>query len=146
MTISNLNLFATLAMVITCIVGIALNPPELHFHRFNRLQTVGGSLADALRRQSSHADVPDYSIRHVTQDADGTNQYYRFTISRIGSGYRAYIDSVPRLGVPLEQIGVYCDRGRYYIDAGKWSTATDAENAAKNWANTQSSTARIDPV
>lgn len=148
MTIENLNLFAIIAMSLTCIIGIALNPPSFHFGNITHLQTVASSLASELNRQHVPASSggEEYSIRHIAHCADGSNQYYRFTISKGRSGYRAYIDSVPRLGTPLEQLGVHRDGGRYYIDAGKRSSAADAETVAKNWANTQSTSLRIGPI
>lgn len=139
MTIGNLNLFAILAMCLTCAIGIALNPPSLRLGRFPRPQTVASSLASALRGRHAAAarGAEEYSIRHIAR-GDGGNQYFRFTIARVRSGYRAYIDSAPRLGAPLEQLGARCEDGRYYIDAGRRSSAADAEGAAKRWADAQS--------
>ena len=73
--------------------------------------------ADVYKRQAHN--VASYPMRHCTTDANGNSNYYRFTITRAGRSYRAYLDSAPRFNRSWEELGLKKDNNRYYIDAGR---------------------------
>lgn len=143
MTIDNLNLLSVLLMSLTCAISIACNPPAVRMLQLNGLHAAGSSVASLLRSARVNDASREYALRHITQTADGINQYYRFTIKRVRGSYRAYIDSAPQLGQSPDQLGASADGSGFYIDAGRGASAADAERSAKQWANTWSAQRRI---
>lgn len=134
MNIESLNLFASIAMVLTCVIGIVCNPPTFRRLNLAPFRAAAASIHNAAAVSSAH-NVASYPMRHCTTDANGNSNYYRFTITRAGRSYRAYLDSAPRFNRSWEELGLKQDNNRYYIDAGRNSTAEACENAARNWAN-----------
>lgn len=134
MNIESLNLFATIAMVLTCVIGIVRNPPVFHGLNLASVRTSASSVHSTVKAVSAHA-AASYPMRHCTTDANGNSNYYRFTIAQAGRGYRAYLDSAPRFNRSWEELGLKQDGQRYYIDAGRKVTAEACESAARNWAN-----------
>lgn len=139
-TAENLRLFSGICMVACCAIGIATNLPEYDPGRLRGISSAIAAMGNRLKRQS---DFQDYSIRHITRGPDGENRYYRFTISKSGRSYRAYIDSTPHLAMRLDQLGAKFSGGRYYIETGRGASAAQAERAARAWADTQNDALRL---
>ena len=144
MTIESLNLFSGICMVTCCVIGIVKNPPDFDTSRLRMIRSGTSAITATLSNHSERQNnFQEYYFRHIARSTDGENQYYRFTISKAGASFRAYIDSTPHFAISLDQLGAKIDNGCYYIDAGHGKSAADAERAAKNWADTQSGTLRI---
>jgi len=133
MNVQSLNLFASIAMVLTCIIGIVRSPPA--FHRFNFTPFRKKVALNNTTTASLSYTATSYPMRYCTTDAEGNSYYFRFTIARAGNGYRVYLDSAPCFNRSLEELGLKQDNNRYYIVAGNNLAAEVCENVARNWVN-----------
>ena len=133
MSITALSLFSTIAMVVTCVVGIVRNPPAMpHIGAFRG----AGNRAHPLFNGSATTQTESYPFRFFIPDRAGNNQYFRFMITPRGRSFRAYLVTKPPFSAPLESFGLISDEdGRYYLDTGRITSAADCEEAAKSWAN-----------
>lgn len=132
MSITALSLFSTIAMVVTCIVGVVRNPPAMPLIGAFR---GAGNRDHPLFNGNATTQTESYPFRFFIPDRAGNNQFFRFTITPRGWSFRAYLVTKPPFSAPLESLGLISDEdGRYYLDTGRITSAADCEEVAKSWA------------